>query len=469
MINKTVKLLFITICFLMINPKRLVAISVVRDTEIETYLKEYYTYPIFEKAGLEKENTHVYLVNDNKINAFVTKGQNIFIHTGLILKTDNPFELIGVIAHEAGHIKGGHLARAYERLKHAKIQSFLGVALGGAIGALSGNIETGVFVAMAGSDTAVKDYLKYTRTEEKIADKLGVDFSGDSVEKLAGFLSFMQKLENENMLSPDLQSPYMRTHPITSSRVDYLKQRLDKAKEITPEDNEAEHKRKIKQISEIHNIIKAKIEGFFEDPDFVLSKYKNKNDIVSMYAEAIAYFKKKDFKTAIEKTKILIQKQSKNPYFYEFLGQNYYESGDIDAAIKNFTKAVELYKKKYKKTEFYDPSLLLTLLGNAEVASDNKKNLKNAVKNLNLALSYDKNSASVLKFLSIAHGKLGDLGKSYYYLADYYFSTNKIKEAKLQLKKAEKHINKKDTIHQKFLDLKNAVKIKEEEEDTDFD
>ena len=82
----------------------------IRDAEIEGLLR-LYTKPIFKAAGINPGSVRVYIINDPRINAFVAGGQRIFVHTGLLMQTQTPNELIGVLAHESGHIAGGHLAR----------------------------------------------------------------------------------------------------------------------------------------------------------------------------------------------------------------------------------------------------------------------------------------------------------------------------------------------------------------------
>ena len=85
--------------------------SLLRDTEIEETLNDF-TDPILRAGGLYPASVDIYLVNDPSLNAFVTRGQNIFLHSGLILEAENPNQLKGVIAHETGHIVGGHIVRS---------------------------------------------------------------------------------------------------------------------------------------------------------------------------------------------------------------------------------------------------------------------------------------------------------------------------------------------------------------------
>ncbi len=85
----------------------------IRDAEIEEFLRDV-TIPIAKAADLNYNNIKIFIIKDSNINAFVSGGQNIFINTGLITKFKKPGAIIGVIAHEIGHIKAGHLARHEE-------------------------------------------------------------------------------------------------------------------------------------------------------------------------------------------------------------------------------------------------------------------------------------------------------------------------------------------------------------------
>src|SRR6516162_6117413 len=102
---------------------------IIRDAEIEQLLKEY-AQPILRVAGLTRQNIQVVIVNDSSFNAFVADGRRIFINGGALLDADTPNQVIGVLAHETGHIAGGHLARLREQLASASTQSILAMILG---------------------------------------------------------------------------------------------------------------------------------------------------------------------------------------------------------------------------------------------------------------------------------------------------------------------------------------------------
>jgi predicted Zn-dependent protease len=431
--------------------------TLIRDSELEYYLKTYYAYPIIKAANLEPKHVEVFIINDDDINAFVTNGQKIFINAGLILESEDPYELIGVISHEMGHIQGGHLARAHERIEIAQTQAYINMALGGIITAATGDVEKAVLTTLFGNDMALKDFLKYSRTEEKIADKLAIDNLKQAKMPIEGLLSFMKKLETESLLTPSLQSPYMRTHPVTSQRVDYITNQLEVSRKEGYKPDE--HKELIKT----HDRITKKLYGFKEDPNRVISKYeKEKNNKNVKYALAVTHLKKKNYKKSLGLIEELITQEKSNPYFHELKAQIEHARGDVNAAIQSYKKSLKLYDQKYKNELYYDPSLILIELAKSQLSTDKKANLKQALANLKKAAIYSK-TTNISKLLSIVYGKLDDLGKSYYYLAEYYTVKKDLKNAKMKLKQAERLLENEKKFNLKIKDLRNLIEVYEKE------
>src|SRR5271169_6072773 len=145
--------------------------SIIRDTEIEADIRTMVT-PIWKAAGLEPSSLHVYLVEDKQINSFVAGGQNEFINSGLIMRTETPNQLIGVMAHETGHIAGGHLARMQEELNNLSTMQILEALLGGGVGG-PGQTGPGTKTPVPGS---IMSFLKYSQTQEASADQASITF-----------------------------------------------------------------------------------------------------------------------------------------------------------------------------------------------------------------------------------------------------------------------------------------------------
>src|SRR6478672_5459946 len=115
-------------------------LPVIRDAEIEQLLRDY-TQPILRAAGLAQQNIHVVIINDRTFNAFVIDAKRIFVNAGALMQSQSPNQIIGVLAHETGHIAGGHLSKLRAELANAQTAMILGMLLG--VGAMVAGARSG--------------------------------------------------------------------------------------------------------------------------------------------------------------------------------------------------------------------------------------------------------------------------------------------------------------------------------------
>src|SRR5690606_22011049 len=195
--------------------------KIIRDEEIEQALKTF-ARPVQVEAGLSPQAVSFILIEDDELNAFVAGGQNIFVHTGLLLKSKNAAEVTGVLAHETGHIAGGHLFRAQEAVDDLSIQPMLANIIGVAVAIGTKSADAGLAVSSAGQSMALRTILRHTRIQETAADQAGVRFLQDARLPVSGLLGFMETMESQELLPESEQSAYVRTHPLTRDRVDFL-------------------------------------------------------------------------------------------------------------------------------------------------------------------------------------------------------------------------------------------------------
>ena len=195
-------------------------ISFIRDTELEDTIRGYAT-PIFIAASLDPSAVRIYLVNDKQINAFVGGGQNLFINTGLLMQSEDAGQVIGVIAHEGGHIAGGHLVRVQDALARGTAESILAMVLGAAA-AVAGAPQVGAAVMSGGQNVALRNFLQYTRTQEGSADAAAMRFLDATHQSARGLLAFFEVLSSQELLVSARQDPYLRTHPLTQDRIQAL-------------------------------------------------------------------------------------------------------------------------------------------------------------------------------------------------------------------------------------------------------
>ena len=318
---------------LSVAPMMAQAQSLVRDSEIERTLRDY-SDPLFVAAGLAPQDVRIYLVGDKTLNAFVTNGQNVFLHTGLILETETPNQLKGVIAHETGHISGGHLARSDANLREAMRPAYVTIALG-LLAIAAGAPDAGAALLASSQQFAMLSFFTFTRVQESSADQAAVTFLEKSGQSGRGLVEFFTKFRYNEILADSRREPYFRSHPLSGDRIQALQNRV----------NEQSNKAVLDSPADIDRMkmMQAKIQGFLYTPARTFVKYPaTDQSIYARYARAVAAFRAPDLVTAVRETQKLIAEQPENPFFHELLGQIYYENGKAEASIAPNRKAVEL-------------------------------------------------------------------------------------------------------------------------------
>lgn len=375
--------------------------TLIRDTEIENTIKEW-AAPLVQAAGLPAGGVKFILVQSPEMNAFVAGGANIFIYTGLIEKTDGPGELIGVIAHEMGHIAGGHLIRGREAMERASYESILGTILGVGVAIASG--EGGAAAAISGGATglAARRFLAFSRVQESSADQAGLTFMDKAQMDPSGLGSFLEKLGSEELLPANQQSEYVQTHPLTANRVAAVETRTKESSYIGKAFPAA--------WVEQHARMKAKLIGFIS-PEKVSWNYEDKDkSVAARYARAIAAYRQNDMAGALKGIDTLIAEEPENPYFQELKGQMLVDFGRVKEAIPFYRKAVSLQP---------DSPLIQMALGHALIESEGgTESLKEATRQLESALVLEPRSSSAYRLLGIAYGEQGDEGHAKLNLAE---------------------------------------------------
>ena len=254
------------------------AATVIRDAEIEETIGRI-AKPIFDAAGLDPDAVDVIILRDGQLNAFVAGGQNLFLNTGLLTRTENPDQLAGVIAHETGHIAGGHLSRAMAARERATVQSLLGAVLGAAA-AVAGAPQVGTAIMAGGATVAQSGVLAFSRAQEQSADQAAVTYLAQSGRSPEGLVSFFEILENQNLRISSGGNAFLRTHPLTRERMAFLEDRVAGSpyKGKAPEDS----------VIDSHARMVAKLDAFLAEPGATLRHYAG-GGVVDRYARAVAY------------------------------------------------------------------------------------------------------------------------------------------------------------------------------------
>lgn len=422
-------LLVLTIFAFVLNPfinsaQAQRGLPLVRDAEIEALLQDY-TDPIFQAAGLRKRGVEVFLINRNDFNAFVT-GTRMFINTGAIMQSDTPNEIIGVFAHETGHIVGGHLVRLRDRLEKAQFLSVLGV-LAGAGAAAAGSGDAAAAIITGTGAVTQRSLLAYQREEELAADRTGVTLLNKTKQSSLGMLDTFRRLGKNPLFSSGRRDPFASSHPAPPQRVALLKTVAEKSPHYNKKDS--------KRLQLRHDLARAKIAAYAGGGSLVRNIFgKNLNGIAGTYGIAISQFLGGVPRKGLPLIDKLIKKMPKYPYFHEMKGEMLLKSGKPKQAAASFKKAVALDKRQN--------GLLRIQLGHALLQSGGKKNLSNSIKTLKAGVTRDRYSSAGYGYLARAYGKNGDQVLALAASAQARFLQGKFRDAKQFALRAQPHLKK---------------------------
>ena len=373
-----------------------------RDTETEQLLREY-TRPILRTAGLEKHNIQVAIINDAAFNAFVADGRRIFVNYGALMQSQTPNQLIGVLAHETGHLAGGHLSKLRLQIAQAQTQMIVAMLLG--VGAMvagskagpnSGAGNIGAAAISAPQQAIMNQLLSYQRQQEENADRAAVKFLDATGQSAKGMYETFKRFGDESLFAARGADPYAQSHPMPRDRVAALQDLARSSPNWDKRDDAALQLR--------HDMMRAKVSGFMERADTVYRRYPaSDTSLPARYARAIASYLHGDPRSALAQIDGLIQAQPNNPYFYELRGQALLEGGRPAEAIAPLRKAVEMTR---------GAPLIEMLLGQALVASDNKTTTDEAIRILRAALARELEAPIGYVQLAIAYGRQGNYAEA---------------------------------------------------------
>jgi len=388
----------------------------IRDAEIEELLRDY-ADPIFVAAGLTPESVDIYVVQDSSLNAFVAGGQNMFINTGLILAADTPNELIGVMAHETGHIAGGHLARMGDAMASATVPAYIGTAIG--IGLMiAGMPEAGMMAMGLGNQTAMNEFLAYSRVQESAADQAAANYLEATEQSGEGLLIFFDRFRDQEALSHIQQDAFVRSHPLNPERIALLQRRVMNSDYIgQPDSPESIHR---------FQMVQAKIRGFLDRTDLVRRIYpETDTSMPALYARSVANFREGRTELALGDIGQLIAIEPDNPFFHELRGQILFEAGRSEEAVPVFRTSVELRPL----SSLLRINLAQALLAMEEEGGDSEAN-QEALRNLQIAVAFDDTSSFAWYQMAIAHGRAGNEGSADLAIAERYYAVRNLHEAR---------------------------------------
>ena len=410
--------------------------KVIRDVEIEALLHDL-TDPILDAAGVSKGSVNLYIVQDRGLNAFVAGGLNLFLNTGLLMRTEHPGQLAGVIAHEVGHIAGGHLSRiggAQDRAVAEVVASFVL----GAAAAVAGAPALGTAIIAGGQTVAQGDFLRFSRGQEQAADQAGVSYLRRIGVSSAGLAEFFDILDEQSILSASRGNAYLRSHPLTRDRIRFVES------QVAP--REGDDPGYPPEWKGRHERMVAKLSAFLGDPGRVLQDARGEG-LTDRYKRAIAYYRLPDLENAVAEIDSLIADHPDDPYFHELKGQMLFENGRIEAAISPYREAVRLKSAP----------LLQIGLARALMESGNAAAGREAVEHLKASLREETTNAGAWRLLGIAQGRAGDEALASLSLAEWALLRGKEDDAKLHARRAENRIGPNDPGWLQLQDILRAI------------
>ena len=392
-----------------------------RDAEIENDIRTMAS-PIWRAAGLDPGDVGIYLVDDSQLNSFVAGGQAIFINTGLILRAEVPNQLIGVIAHETGHIAGAHVLRAQEAMRNASIETIIAMVAAAAASVVGRNGAP----MLGASGVGERSFLQFSIAQEATADHAALNFLDRSCQSARGLLKFFEILQGNELLTGDRQDAWVRTHPLTQQRVQYMRDHVEQAHCSNSPDPPGS--------VELLRRIKAKLHAFLDDPSKTLAVYpESDHSPLARYARAIAYYRIPKLDRALPEIDGLIRDFPNDPYYRELKGQMLFENGRVRDAIRPYEDAIRLAPSA---------ALLRMSLSQVYIESGEPGLNKRAIAYLNDVSRSEGRDSQVWRFLAIAYGRDSQLGMAALSLAEEALANGKKKDAMQQATRAKQSLAK---------------------------
>ena len=373
--------------------------GLIRDAEIENTLHAY-TNPIFTAANIPPDSVRIFIVNSPEINAYVAGGLNMFLNTGLIKEARNADMLIGVMAHETGHIAGAHLSQLQDKASRAALGSALGAILGAAA-ILGGQGQAGAGIIAGSQSMAQRGFLTDIRLNEESADNAAIRFLDAQDISASGMLEMFEVLRLRES-GGTTKDPYLSNHPLTTDRISTMRNHINESKipkDQVPDGFEAMHAR-----------LRAKLIAFTEPYETTMKLYPpSDKSVAARYARAMAEFQHANVTAALAGMNELIKQYPKDPFFYDTKGQILFENGKVPEASAAYAKAQSLKP---------DSALITTEYAKTLIAQNKPAELSHAIALLERSKEIDDSYTVTWRQLAIAYGLQGKLGLSYEALAE---------------------------------------------------
>ncbi len=395
------------------------ALSLIRDAEIERTLDRMST-PLFQAAGIRPGSVAIHIVRSRALNAFVAAGNNMFLHTGLLEELETPEELMGVVAHEIGHIAGGHQIRRAINIRNAQGPALIAMLAGIAAGA-AGGPEAGAAISLGARQALERSLLSYNRGEEAAADQAAMAYLKRAGVDPKGLLEVLERFRGQEVFTVGNIDPYALTHPLSTERVQLIERKVaeTRGREFARDP----------EIAYWHARIRAKLQGFLGSPRRVLRDTEGEDDEIALYARTVALHRLPAPQEALASADRLIATRPGDPFYLELKGQILHESGKAREAVPYYRRAVEAAPGE---------PLLLAGLGRALLALEEPAADREALAALKEARRRDTGDSAALRDLAVAYSRAGDTGMATLATAERFALAGRKKDAVLHARRASK-------------------------------
>ena len=374
--------------------------GLIRDTELETGLQTL-AAPLMRAAGYAPDAISIRIIIDSSYNAFVAGERVIYIHSGLLLNAQSAEEILGVIAHEIGHLKAGHVPRRDEALRDAGTAGTLAAIAALALAAGGASSDAAVGVVVGGTDQAKRKMLRSFRNDEAVADELWLDYLDKAGISSAGLEQMMRRMAAQRALPESWQSQYYQTHPDSAKRL------------AVYQDNALQDGHKSASLSaddtNLMNRLVAKLRAYSEPAQSVLRQTAKTDSADAIYSQAIAQYRRGDLAAAITLMDQLSAAHPADPFYHEFRGDILLSMAKPEAAAAAYETALTFQPNS--------PQILVNL-GRALIATNDKMRLLRAIEAISAAQKTEPKWAFIRRQLAIAYGRSGDIAAADLALAE---------------------------------------------------
>ena len=415
-------------------------ISLVRDAEIENTIR-IFSKPVLEAAGLEPGALSVHLVLDDRLNAFVAGGQRIFINTGLLRNAKDANGIIGVLAHETGHIAGGHLAQMQDNLRNASAQSVIALVLGAVAAGVSGNPEALIAGATMGQSAATGAFLHYNRSMESQADQAALRYLDETGQSARGLMDVLNMLQNQEVLAAGSQDPYLRTNPLSQERLDTVRTHVQHSRYSNVAPGEL--------LDYLQRRMRGKLNGYIDPPERTLSRYKaDDTSIEARYARIYALEKLHRTDDAVAVIDGLIAEKPNDAFFHETKGYVLWTAGRIRESIAPYRASVKLANGL---------PLLRLNLAQSLLELEGPDAAREAVEQLVQATQFEQRMPRAWRLLATGYGRLEDFGAAAYALAEEAMLLRDRKGVERNVTKALELLKPGSPMHSRSMDIRHLL------------